>query len=187
MAVADRYVDTNRYASDGTLNTMANANSTYPVSEPGGAKVRSKSINFLTVNGDSAGSVLRLFKDLPAEIIPIRLEIWTDGITSMNSNKVGLYKHYDGGTAGAVTANGAASMGTGIDLSSQVTNASPKDGLNNMAIGDLGTKRLWEIAGDAVVAVPETRQPGYDLAITVNSGSCGSAGNIRATLYWLES
>ncbi len=175
MATVDRYVDIAKYRSDGTLIS--------PPLHPAktGLPVFVMTETFLTISGNDGASVLRLFKDVPGNIIPIRFELMTAGVTSMSDVDVGLYLPYVGGVAGAVKI--ANCLADALDFDDAITHGSPLDGLAALDIADIGAKRLFELAGDAV-GIPTTRVPAYDIALTLDGGSCGSAARITGMLWY---
>lgn len=144
MAVYNDYVDTQILAG---RQTSAIAGQ--------GSKLISGRVVFDTVAAHDAGSIYRVLKSIPSTAVFQKLDIYTDGVTGMNDVDVCLYKV---GAGGAEV--GTEVLASTIDLSSAVTQASPKNGLGNIANADRA-KALWELAAETI----NSRQQFYDIGL----------------------
>lgn len=124
---------------------------------------------------DDDGSVYRLFKNVPADYIPAKIEITCDAITGGTDYDLGFYKPTIGGVAGAVV--DADKLANTLDLSSAVAGASALDGLENLNI-DESQERIYTLAGDTL----NNHELGYDIALTANT--VGSAAGTIVVKAW---
>lgn len=112
---------------------------------------------FETAVADDAGSIYRIGK-VGADWVPLRIDINADSITGADDTDVGLYATLENG--GAV--KDANILADDLDLSSGAAIGSEKNGLEDLAIADIG-KQMYELAGDS-----DASEQMYDLALTVN-------------------
>lgn len=124
---------------------------------------------------DDDGSVYRLFKSVPHNYIPVRIEIYNDAITAGTDYDLGFYQTTVGGVAGAVVDKDA--LADGLDMSSAAAKGSPKDGLVTVAIENV-QKRVYELAGDTL----DAKELNYDIALTANT--VGSAAGTISAIAW---
>ena len=160
MAVENKYINADIVA--GKLAKAAHSN---------GGKVFGLVGTFEVAAADDDGSVYRVFKNLPADLIPMKIELLNDAITGATDYEIGLYK----------TNLGAAKdidclLGT-TDINAGSARGSAVDGLGAVALSD-AEKMLYELAGDTFA----TREAGYDLAITANT--VGSAAGTVTVIAW---
>lgn len=121
--------------------------------------------------GDDDGSVYRLFNDVPANMIPTKIEINNDAITGGTDYDLGLYKTNDG----AVVDKDVFMDGT--SMASARTEGSPVSGLTAVDVANL-QKKLYEHAGASL----STRESAYDIALTANTvGTAAGTITVRAT------
>lgn len=161
MAVEDKYINSN--VASGKLAKAAHN---------GGAEVFCMVEAFEVAAADDDGSVYRVFKNLPGNLIPIKIELSSDSITAGTDYELGLYET---GVAGAAKDIDCL-MGT-TDLSSGQT------ATNGLAAVDIANaeQTLYELAGDTL----STSEPGYDVAVTANTvGS--AAGTIMIKAWFIQ-
>lgn len=151
MAVENKYVNSN-LASD-KLDTPA-------IVKVGDSYVGVTT--FETAAADDDGSIYRLFKNLDPELIPIRIKIGNDAITSGTDWDLGLYETLSDGQGGTVV--DADVFVDGADLSSANASGSLLDGLSAVDVANRA-KRLYEHGGHTI----KTKRQGYDLALTANT------------------
>lgn len=115
-------------------------------------------------------SIFRLMQ-LNPNLIPVKIEVLHDSITSGTDYDLGLYKP---GASGAVIAVDV--FADALNLSS----AGNKDGLTSVDIVSR-TKKIWEHASHTI----RTKLPGYDLALKANTvGS--AAGTITVIASFIQ-
>lgn len=125
---------------------------------------------FEVASGDDDTSKYRLFKNLDPELIPIRIEVYNDAITSGTDYDLGLYETLSDGQGGVVADVDV--FLDGVSMAGARASDSPLNGLTAVDIANR-TKRLYELVGDTII----TKKQGYDLVLTANTvGS--SAGTI---------
>lgn len=174
MAVENKYTSSKLSATTGQLSAPATLQSAL---ENGGAPVGALFATFEVAAADSDGSVYRVFKGLPANLIPLDIKIACDAITAGTVWDVGLYDT----DLGAVI--DADCFAANLDLSSAADFGNPTalDGMDAVAIENYN-KRLFEHAGHTVEANTR-RGKGYDLALTADTvGS--AAGTISVLMYY---
>lgn len=122
---------------------------------------------------DDNNSVYRLFKAVPSDLIPLRIDIQTTAITGGTDYDLGLYETDLGA---AVDADAL------MDGQTMATASKALDGLKDVAAAD-ALKRLWELVSPALTV--KTKKAAYDLALTANTvGS--AAGTIVVTAYFTQ-
>ena len=84
MAVVDTYVNSEVDAVTGTFTGNA--------IQAQGSGIKVVTATFIPAAGDDDGSVYRLFKDIPSNVVPLRLDVMTDGVTGMDDVDFGIYK-----------------------------------------------------------------------------------------------
>jgi len=163
MAVENKYVNSNT-ASD-KLESAVFVH---------GDKVTIAVQTFELAAADDDGSIYRLWKNIPADLIPVQIHIASDAVTSGTDWDLGFYKPSVGGVDGAVIDKDK--LADGLDLSSASTWASPKDGLENLDLAEVN-ERIYTLAGDTL----DTKQLGYDIALTANTvGSAAVTVSVKA-------
>ncbi len=171
--MSDKYVDSQRQEG-----SPARAH------ESSGADLRFRSITFETATADTTGDIRRLFT-VGAHEIPVRMDIVTDGITTMSSVDVGLYRP---GVDGVVV--DADALGNAIDLSSAISwvASSLKDGLIALGIEERGVKSFFDIANDVVTTdvIGHLPKDSYDVALTYNT-DVAEAETVTVHLYTIDS
>lgn len=148
MAVENKYVNSDVAA--GKLAKAIHSN---------GGKVFAMIETFEVAVADDDGSVYRLFKNLPPDLIPLSMEVYNDAITGGTDYDIGFYET---GVAGAVIDKDK--LADGLDMSSAAAKGSPKDGLAAVGLDEI-KEMIYELAGHTTA----TRKTGYDLAITANT------------------
>lgn len=120
---------------------------------------------------DDDTSVYRVFKAVPADLIPIQITIGTTAITGGTDYDLGFYETNLGPVASADALMDGQTMAT----ASLVLN-----GLSGVAVTD-ALKPIWQLAGDTLA----TKKASYDIALTANT--VGTAdGTILVTVYFLS-
>ena len=171
MAVVDKYTDTLFLAGKAANSAQFN-----------GANIVAFSTLVTIASTDNNGSIYRLAKALPADLIPFQILIANDAQTGTTSVDLGLYRVTTPLANGAVIDKdifmAAQSMASARAIGGEV------NGLGNL-IANSGitftNKRLWELAGDTI----SNKAEGYDLALTGNTLG-GVAGNILVRAIFLQ-
>ena len=162
MAVVDKYVD-----SDIEAGKLASASTSLA------AHLVASVVTFEIPSGDDDTSVYRFLKDVPANFIPIKMDINNDAITGGTDYDVGIYGTSLGDAIDADV------FADGLDLSSAHAIGSEISGLADVDISDLG-QTVYEHAGHTV----SDKKAAYDIALTANT--IGSAtGTVTITTYFL--
>jgi len=173
MAVENKYINTTDLNTDGTPKRPRNARA---VRQFGAHEYMAK-FTFEVAAADDNDSIYRVFEKVPPNIIPTAFLILSDGLTSSSDWNIGVAKPIDRG--GAVISENC--LADALDLSTAGTLIAPKNGLNQVAIEDVGLKRLWEIAGLTLAA---TIRP-MDIilkGVAVGSAAGTIAGMLRYTM-----
>lgn len=161
MAVENKYV--NAEIVDGKLTAP---------SQTGNGEVVVARQTVAIAAADDNGSVYRVFKSVPAHLVPLKIEIGCTAITGGTDYDLGLYE-----------TNLGAVKDADILMDGQTMAAASLNGLDGLAaigVAD-GLKPLWELAGDTV----ETKKASYDIALTANT--VGTAdGTILVTAYFAQ-
>lgn len=157
MAVEDKYVDSNLAA--GKLASALNEQ---------GTKTFTAVATVAVAAADDDGSVYRVFKNVPASVVPVCICIHNTAMTSSTDWDVGLYET----NTGAVVDKDI--LADGLDLSSARTIATWNNaGLTTLTLSN-GTQDL------ATLSAQTDPYAAYDIALTANTvGS--AAGTIRVT------
>ena len=80
-------------ATDRYVNPVAEAGEKpYPSNQVSGAKTISMAVSFEKTAQDGNSSVLRLFKSLPATLVPLSIKIMNDALAGATAVKLGMYK-----------------------------------------------------------------------------------------------
>jgi hypothetical protein len=167
MAVENKYVNADTAADK--LTTAAFVH---------GDKTVTMQTTFEVATADTDASVYRLFKNVPADLIPVQIHIATDAITAASNYDLGFYKPSVGGVDGA--AIDADKLANTLVFSSASTWASPKDGLENLNLDEVD-ERIYELCGDTLA----TKEIGYDIALTANGVGSG-AGTISVKAIFVQ-
>lgn len=165
MAVENKYVN-----SDLNAGKLANAAFSH------GQKPFVLVNTFEVAAADDNGSIYRIAKNIDPDLIPVRIEVYNDAITSGTDYDLGLYEPLEAG--GAVI--DADIFANTLDMSSGAARGSAKDGLENLNI-DKVQKMIYELAGHTL----STKKRGYDIAYTANTvGS--AAGTISTLMFFVQ-
>ncbi len=160
MAVVDKYVDSLLEAGKkaSALNTF-------------GTPVIVAVATAITAAADDNGSVYRIFKDVPSNLVPVLIIVQNEAITAGTDWDLGLYKC----NGGAVVDKDI--LADGIDMSSARTVATTGNvGMTTINI-DNGTQDF------ATLGAETNPDAAYDIAWTANT--VGSAvGTIRTTAFF---
>ena len=122
---------------------------------------------FETLAADDAGSKYRICR-LPANAVPIQIEINSDSIAGFTEVDLGIYDTLEQG--GAVKDIDA--FQDGVDMNGGYAIGSELNGLSAIAIANLG-KQIYELAGDSA----PTPNGEYDLVLTCVS-EVSAAGTV---------
>lgn len=159
MATVNNYVNSN----------VAAGKKANPANQ-GGAHLLTSIVTFEVAAADDNGSVYRLIKGLPGNMVPVKIDIICDAITAGTDYDLGFYQ----------TDLGAAvdqdCLADGLDLSSAAT----KNGLVTVDAASLG-KKVYELAGHTA----DSQLASYDLALTANTVGT-AAGTITAIVYFSQ-
>ncbi len=166
MAVENKYVDSNVAA--GKLS-----NAPYH-----GGDLVCIPFTFEVAAADDNASVFRVVKAISPDLIPVRFEIYNDGITAGTDYGLGLYETSEGGITGAVINKDA--FAAGLDMSSAAGRGAAKDGLAGLNI-DQAMKKVYEIAGHTI----STKKRAYDIAFTADAAG-SAAGTISGYLFFVQ-
>jgi len=167
MAVENKYVNANTEAEK-----LAEAAFT------SGDKMIAMVATFEVAVADDDGSIYRLWKSIPSDLIPVQIQIASDAITSGTDWDLGFYKTTVGGVVGAVIDK--EKLASTLDLSSASTWASPKDGLENLDLNEV-QERIYTLAGDTL----DNQELGYDIALTANTVGA-AAGTISVKALFVQ-
>ncbi len=122
-------------------------------------------------SGDDNDSIYRIFRNVPSSFVPTQFNVESDAITSGNDWNVGLYKP----NLGTVVDENI--LADALDLSSAVKGFTAKNGLDAVAIENIGVKPLWELAGQTL----GSQDPMFDIGL--KGVAVGSAdGTIKCIL-----
>lgn len=163
--MADKYVDTLTEAGKHTAAAFVHGDKTVVM-------VATEEIAV----ADNDGDVFRLWKSIPSDLIPVRIEIYNDAIASGTDYDLGFYESTVDGVDGTVI--DADKLANTLDMSSAAGRGSPKDGLENLNIDEV-RERIYELSGDTLDTV---RAKGYDIALTANT--VGSAIGTISAIGW---
>ena len=168
MAVENKYV-----------NSDLEADKHAPAVQTFGDKTIVAITTFEVAVADDDLSVYRLFKNVPAHLIPVKIEITCDAITSGTDWDLGFYKTTVGGVAGAVIDR--EKLASTLDLSSAIAQAAALDGLENLNISEV-LEPIYTLAGDTL----DDHEVGYDIALTaVTVGA--AAGTVTVKAWFVQS
>lgn len=157
MAVVDKYTDANLEADKKTSGLTST-----------GADKLVIQATVAVAAGDDNNSVYRIFKSVPASLVPTKIEIHNTAITGGTDYDLGLY----GENRGAVV--DADILADGLSMATARTIATANNaGLTTIDIAD-GSEDLAAISGQSE---PDAA---YDIAFTANTVGT-AAGTIRVT------
>lgn len=164
MAVENKYIDADTEAEKLTAAAFVH-----------GDKTVCAVATFEVAVADDDGSVFRLWKNVPSDLIPVKIELYNDAIAGATSYDIGLYNTTVGGIAGTA-------IDKDVFLSAEDINAgngrgSPVDGLTAVDIADV-RKRIYELAGETL----DEHALGYDIAVTANT--VGAAAGTISVIAW---
>lgn len=162
MAVENKYV-----------NASAEAGEIYPSEKVSGAKTISIATTFEVAAADDDGSIYRIFKSLPATLVPIDIKINNDAITAGTDYDLGFYNPEKG------TVIDKDSLVDGGDLSSAHAVGSELSGLTALDAAYIG-KNLGEILNGKLSNT--TKYETVDVCLTANTvGTAAGTVSVRAT------
>lgn len=156
---------------DAYMNTEVAAGKLASPAKQGGAVNLTSIQTFEVLAADDDGSKFRIAKNLNPNLIPHRITVMCDALTSGNDWDVGLYETELGAEIDKNV------LADALDLSSA---SKVLDGLKDVAIENRH-KRLYELAGHTL----ENRKAGYDLVLTANTiGS--AAGTVTVICEFIQ-
>lgn len=159
MAVENKYVDANIVAGKNTNPAFSQ-----------GAQLMAAVSTFEVAAADSDGSVYRLFKGVPGDLILISAKLACDAITGSTDWDLGLYET----NLGAEVDKDC--WADGVDISTGYAFGSEKDMMLTLGVEKI-QKRIYEVGGHTIV----TRKHSYDIALTANTvGSAAGTVSVRA-------
>jgi len=165
MAIVDKYSDANLEAEK--LTTAAFVH---------GDKFVGIVATFEVAADDDNGSIYRIAKAVPSDLIPYKFELYNDAITGATSFDIGLYNSSVGGVAGSVIDKDV--FLAAEDINAGNARGAPVDGLSAVDIADI-QKRIYEHAGDDLDSIGGKD---YDIAVTGNV--VGTAAGTVSVLMW---
>jgi len=161
MAVQDKYVNTN--ANNGDPFNSANVC---------GAPLIAMATTFEVAAADDDASIYRLFKSLPATLIPVQIYINNDAITAGTDYDLGFYKSESG------VVIDKDSLADGADLSSAHAMGSELNGLTALGAEYVG-KNISEILNTKLTDT--TKYETVDICLTANTvGTAAGTVSVRA-------
>lgn len=127
--------------------------------------------SFEVAAADDNSSIYRIFKGVPADLIPVDIKGFNDAITGGTSFDLGIYltdlgdvKDADA-LAATIDMSSARALGSGVSLISAIPVENAK-------------KKIYELAGDTA----DTRKASYDIAFTANTvGTAAGTITVQAT------
>lgn len=125
---------------------------------------------------DDDASIIRIFKNVPAEVVILSLRLSCDALTGMTDVDCGLYDPDERG--GAVIDKDI--LADGLNPSAGYSRILGLDCLKDVDLAN-AQKRLYQIAGHTF----DTKKPGYDIALTFNTIGSG-AGTIMVVGLFLQ-
>lgn len=168
MAVRDEYANANTEAGKLDIGGLVNAT----------GHVYGGVATFEIAAGDDDASVIRIFKNVPADLIPVSLRISCDALTGCTDVDCGLYEPDERG--GAVIDKDI--LADGVDIAAGFSRILGKDLLVSVDLAD-AQKRLYQLAGHTLAA--GTRKAGYDIALTFNTIGSG-AGTVTVVGLFIQ-
>lgn len=167
MAVEDKYISPN-----------AATKKENPARFSGG-RLLCIATSFEQAAADSNESVYRLGK-LPANAIPVKVDIFADAAIDGTDYDLGLYKP---GVGGAVVDIDLFMDGKDLSAGNPITTAGGNIGIANLGgadpLANVG-KKVWELLGLSAPTLHE-----YDLALTARVAG-GAAGTIAVHFWYIE-
>ena len=145
--------------------------------------------SFVIAAADSAGSIYRVFKEVPSDAIVIGLDIMCDAVPGVTAALVGLYSSLSLDGIGAIIGSGN-QLNAGVDISSAITIATGWTSLlTGLAIANR-EKQLWELAGQTeypgpIASLTGPKANSYDICLTCPSMTTNTA-NITMRLRYLR-
>lgn len=125
---------------------------------------------FEVAAADDDGSKYRIFRDLPSDLIPVKIDILCDAMTGSTDWDLGFYDS----ESGAVVDVDA--LMDGADLSGGKAQGSEQDGMAAVGVDEV-LKTCWELAGKTTA----NKKNKYDLVLTANTvGSAAGTVSVRA-------
>lgn len=171
MAVEDKYADT-LLDSNGSL-----INQTNPAFHTGGLSVKAVYNTIEIAAANDANSVYRMFRDVPASIIPLFLAIGGDAALDITDFNVGLWKP----NYGAVVIENCLADALNPSSGNALSFAGALDGLAALAL-ESRAKQLYEIANHTLY----TKLGAYDIGFKSITDP-GEAGTLSAMLLFAHS
>lgn len=165
MAVRNAYVNTNVAAGK-------KVNSAFNEGQPEITMI----CTFETLAADDAGSIYRLFKNLPADLIPVDIKIMCDAIAGATDIDLGFYESLEVG--GAVIDKDV--LCDGADIAAGQARGSEENGLQTVGVEKV-QQNIAELCGHTLT----TRKAGYDLVLTANS-EITAAGTISVIAKFVQ-
>ena len=162
MAVQDKYV--NAIAEEGEKP--------FPAVNVNGANQIAMACTFEVAAADDDGSVYRLFKSLPASLVPVSIVINNDAIAAATDYDLGFYKPEKG------VVIDKDSLVDGADINAGKAIGSELDGLLSLGIENIG-KNIGEILNAKLSNT--TKYDTVDLCLTANTvGTAAGTISVRA-------
>jgi len=175
MAVINDYVDANVISSVGKLTSAA-----FVSGVPEICAVQA----FTVAATDSASSIYRIFKGIPADAIILELYVMNDAVAGVSAGTIGLFNVKDFDGVGAAVA--ASALASSFDFSSAHAIASGWVNCKTAVSIANHEKALWELAS-------QTQAPGaagpkasaYDIGVTM-VGMTTNTANLVFKLHYVR-
>lgn len=166
MAVRNEYANANTEAGKLDISALVD----------GQGLIKGGIATFEIAAADDDASVIRIFKNVPAEVIPLSLRLSCDALTGCTDVDCGLYDPDERG--GAEIDKDI--LADGLNPSAGYSRILGLDCLKDVDIAN-AQKRLYQLAGHTFL----TKKPGYDIALTFNTIGSG-AGTITVVGLFLQ-
>lgn len=153
-------------------NSDRNSDKKAPASSGQGADSLCAVGTYEVESGDSNGSIIMFFTDVPKNAIIQKLELSHDAFGASGSADIGVYSR------GTFTAKDDDVFGAAIDISSAGKNV---DGMEQLDIADYA-KKLYEHAGDSLTGSAGS----YDIGVILDNVGATGAGTLTLRMWYSE-
>ena len=182
MAVINNYVNANLSATPKTLGAAAQVS---------GVPVYEAIQSFVIGSSDSAGSIYRVFKGIPADAIITSFEVMNDAVAGVTGGLIGLYNVLDWDNVGAIIGSGN-QLSAGFNFSS--ANAVASGFVNALTAPSIANRMqaLWQLAAQTQAPVAAgagqtgPKAAAFDICLTMPSMTTNTA-NIVCKMKWVRS
>lgn len=166
MAIQDKYIDAD-----------AEAGSVFPAANVSGAGLIAMATTFEIAAADEDNSVYRIFKSIPASLIPAQIWINNDAIAAGTDYDIGFYKPEYGAVIDKdALADGITTLTAAHALGSEIT------GMTALDASYVG-KTIQEIINGKLSTT--TKYPNVDICLTANTVGT-AAGTVSARALFIQ-